>query len=147
MPDTQLFTAQAAARKANVIKTSLALAVLHLIKAPFTMTAFSTKAEMEAAEADFDGYDPEDGYPLTAFTGPTSDPSGGAVLTSPLVNVIYGPAGDPPVGNLIAGWWIEDATSEVRLSGTFDPPRSVAAALEGFPLVVQIVEGRNPTIV
>lgn len=142
MADYQFYTRQAGLRKATLIITSLALSFLRLTKGPFIPTAFTTRDELLAAEADYDGY-PAGGFPLAAWTGPTADPNGGAVLTSPLVNATYGPAGDPPVGNSISGFWVEDATSNVRLVGVFDPPRSLAELNQGFPIVVQIVEAVN----
>jgi len=142
--DTQFYTVDAAVTKATAIKTALALSKLRLFQAPFTPSTFSTKAQLVAAEATFDGY-PTGGYALTAWTGPTVPDGGGALITSPLVNINYGPADDPPVTNQIAGWWVEDAAGNVRLVGIFNPARPEAVVGDGFAFVIQIVEGRTIT--
>lgn len=145
MPDSQFYTQQAALAKAGEIKTALALSKLCLFKADLSPNQFTTKAELEAAECDFDGYT-SGGYTLTAWTGPLIDPNGGAILTSPLVNIAYGPAEDPPVTNSVGGWWIEDASGDVRLVGTYNPPRNANMVGAGWPFVAQIVEARNPVV-
>jgi hypothetical protein len=142
MPDLQFMTLEAAGTKADLVKTALALSKLRLIKSPGIPNQFMDAAALAAMEADFDGY-PAGGYPLAAWTGPLNADQGGAVLTSPLVNVTYGPAGAPPVGNEVSGWWVELAGGDVWLVGTFDPVRPLTVVGEGFPLVIQDVEGRN----
>lgn len=146
MPDGQLFTQQAATRKANVVKTSLAAGKLRLVKDAITFNVYTTKEALEAAECDFDGY-PVGGYDLATWSGPVNDPQGGAVLTSPLVPVAYGPAADPPVGNAVFGWWVEDSTGAVRMVGYYNPARPMQAVGDGFAWVDQMVEARNPQVV
>ena len=142
MPDNQFYTVEAATTKAAAIKTALALSKLLLFKQGLNPTQFTTKAEFEAQECDFDGYT-AGGYVLTAWTGPLNNPGGGAVITSPIVNSVYGPVGTPPVTNQVGGWFIEDATGNVRLVGTFDPPRPMIQVGDGIVLVVRDVEGFN----
>lgn len=144
MPDTQLYTREAAMAKATEIKTALALSKLRLIKEGLVVTQFTTKAAMVAAECDFDGYTPG-GYTLTAWLGPQWNEGGGARITSPMTNVAYGPAEDPPVTNSVGGWWIEDASGDVRTAGNFDPVRLLQAIGDAFQFINQIVEARNPT--
>jgi hypothetical protein len=143
VPDNQLYTQEAATIKATGIKTALALSKLRFTKEGLVITQFTTIAQLEANEADFDGYT-AGGYTLTAWTGPLKADVGGAVITSPLVNVAYGPAGDPPVTNSIGGWWIEDAAGNVRTAGNFDPPKLLQAVGDGFQFVDQLIEARNP---
>lgn len=143
MPDTQLYTREAAAAKATEVKAALALSKLRLIAEDLVVSQFTTKVALVAAEADFDGYI-AGGYTLTAWAGPVFALEGGAVLTSPLVNVAYGPAGDPPVTNTIYGWWIEDASGDVRTAGNFFPPKLLQAVGDGFSFVDQLIEARNP---
>lgn len=145
MPDTQFYTRQGAIAKATATKTTLALAKLRLTKDPFTPTQFSTKDELEAGEADFDGYT-AGGYTLTAWAGPQNNLGGGAAITSPLVNIFWGPAGDPPVTNVITGWWIETAAGAVWLAGTFDPNVTMGSVTDAINFIRQIVEGLNVTI-
>lgn len=143
MADIQIYTNEAAAVKATDIKAALATSKLRLFKEGLVLDRFTTAAMLEAAECDFDGYT-AGGYTLTAWTGPANDPNGGAVLTSPLVNPAYSTPSDPPVPNQVAGWWVEDSDGAVRLAGTYDPPRSLAVVGDSFPVVIQIVEARNP---
>jgi hypothetical protein len=143
MPDNQLYTQESALRKSALLIAGLANSKLRLIQGAFVVGAFTTKAQMVASEATFDGY-PAGGYPLAAWTGPLIATGGGAIETSPLVNIAYGPAGDPPVGNSISGWWIEDATGNVRTAGNYDPPRSASQVGDGWSFVDQIIEAKNP---
>jgi len=43
------------------------------------------------------------------------------------------------VGNVIGGWWIEDAAGVVYAIGTFAEPIPVGAAGQGFPMAVTLV--------
>jgi hypothetical protein len=142
MPAIQLVTLEGAAVKAAEIQTAFALSLLRLFKEGFTPSQFTTRAELLANECDFDGY-PAGGYALTAWEDPLVAGGGGYVITSPLTMIVYGPAGDPPTGNSVGGWWVEDAADAVRLVGTFDPVRSMTEVGDGFPLIIQDVEGRN----
>jgi len=142
--DSQFFTQESAIAKATEIKTALAASKLWLFKSSLTPTPATTAAELEAAECDFDGYTPG-GYALAAWTGPLNAEGGGAVITSPLVNVSYNTPSDPPVTNMVGGWFVEDASGDVRVVGIFDPPRPCQEVGDGFSIVVQDVEGRNAT--
>lgn len=146
MADSQFFTQQASITDATAMKTSFVTSKLRLTKAPFTPVPTSPKTDLVANECDFDGYTPTTGYAIAAVTGPLAFSGGGAVLTTPLVNVVYGPAGTPPVGNSVSGWWIESTGGDVLVAGSFGPPRPCANVGDGFPLVVQLVLFRNGTI-
>lgn len=146
MPDSQFYTTQAAAAKAAVVKTTLAVSKLRLFKTGITVDQFSTKEELVAAECDFDGYT-GGGYALTAWTGPAPNPGGGAVITSPLVYINNNTPSDPPAGNQCGGFWIETAGGLVWLVGIFDPSRPLQVVGDGFPWVQQIIEAKNPVIV
>jgi|SRR5882762_757861 len=144
MPDTQLYTNEAAIAKATVVKTNLALSKLRLVQEGITLTRFTTKDQLVALEATFDGYT-TGGYTLTAWTGPVQPATGGAIITSPLTNVAFSDPSDPPVGNNIAAWWVEDAAGKVRLCGTYDPVRPVNTINDGWPIIVQVLEAINLT--
>lgn len=142
MADNQLYTQEAAIAKATEIKAALALSKLRLVKEGLVVNQFTTKAAMVAMEADFDGYT-AGGYTLTAWTGPSYATVGGAVITSPLIYIAYGPAGDPPVTNSIGAWWIEDASGDVRTAGNYDPPRLLQQVGDAWQFVDQLIEARN----
>ncbi len=147
MADRQFYTAQASIAKAGFIKTSLVTSKVRFFKNPdLQPNAFTTRAELLAAECDFDGYT-AGGYALAAWTGPANTPGGGATLTSPVVNAAYGPAGTPPVANSVGGWWVDDdsaPTPQVRVVGVYDPPRPMGAVGDIITWIDQIVEGKNP---
>lgn len=141
MANTQFITQEGSATWAGVTKTALAASKLRLTQG-LTISAATTKAQLVAAEATFDGY-VGGGYPLAAWTGPINWPGGGSVITSPLANPAYGPAGVPPTGNDVSGYWIEDAGGNVYLAGNFDPTNPMSIVGNGFPFLTQFVIGRN----
>lgn len=143
--DNQLYTAEAAIKKASVIKTNLASSKLRLVKAGTVVGVGTTKAAMVAAEADFSNYT-AGGYTLSAWTGPSNAQGGGANLLSPLVVITYDPGQNEPVANSIGAWWIEDAAGSVRLAGNFDPPRPMAEVTDVINFVVQITEAKNALV-
>ena len=145
MADSQFFTQEAAITDATAMKPSFVASVLRLTQAPFIPVPTSTKAQLVAAECTFDGYTPVTGYPIAAVTGPLAFTGGGGVLTTPLVNVVYGPAGDPAVGNSVSGWWIENAAGAVLVAGSFNPVRPCSNVGDGFPFIAQLVLFRNGT--
>ena len=142
MPDYQFFTTEAALRQAAFTLNAFTTSKLRLTKAPYVPTPTSTRTDLRANECDFDGY-PTGGYAIAAYTGPLNYSGGGAVITSPLVNVAYGPAGSPPVGNSVSGWWIEDSAGNVVAAASFSPARPMATVGDGFPWIDQIVLFRN----
>lgn len=145
MPDTMLYTLDAAMTKAGIVKLNLALSKLRLFRAPLIISQYTAKAELVAAECDFDGYTAL-GYTLTAWTGPLFAGSGGAIIMSPLVQLAFSGPSVPPITNMVAGWWIEDAAGNVRLVGTYGPHRSMAQVGDGWPQAIQIVEGYNLSV-
>lgn len=142
MPDTKFYTKEAALKKSSVVATSLVTSKVRFFKSTFAPNENTTQAELEAQEITADGYTPG-GMALTPWVGGQTDPNGGAVVTSPMLNIAYGPASDPPVTDSVGGYWIEDADGIVRLVGTYAEPRPLAAIGDGFQFVEQIVEARN----
>jgi hypothetical protein len=144
MANSQLYTNEAAARKATLLIAGLANSKLRLCKTGISVTRFTTKAQLVAAEATFSNYT-AGGYTLAAWTGPGANPDGGATMTSPLVNPTWvEPEEDDPVGNEIVAWWVEDATGNVRIVGRYDPPIPMSETGNTFPWISQIVEAKNP---
>jgi hypothetical protein len=144
MADAQYYTQEAANEKAVNIQTALVASKVRLVQAPYIPGPNSVKADLVANEATYDGYT-SGGYALAAWTGPLNATPNGALLTSPLINFAYGPAGTPPVTNSITGGWVEDATGHVRFVFTYNPARTMSAVGNGWPFVGQLVEGQNAT--
>jgi hypothetical protein len=123
-------TNESAAQDALERQAVLALSVMHLWKTPFTPTAATTKADLVAVEADYDTYAEKT---LTAWFAPILAPSSGYIIESPLVQ--FGPLATTPVqGNIIGGYWIEDAAGIVRQIVTFDQPANMQVLGQGIPV-------------
>ncbi len=138
MSDRALYTNQAALAEANVIQTNLALSKMRLFLSTLVPTVLTLKSELVAAETTLVGY-PAGGYALTAWAEPIFAPGGGAVITSPLINVVYASGAEQSIG----GYWLEDAAGDVREVFIFDPLRVLAQVGDGFPVVAQLGYGRN----
>ena len=113
-------------------QTAYAASVIRLFKDSLVPTPSTTKAELEAAEADYDAYASET---ITAWNNPILAPGSGYEILSPLVLFEVG-AVDPVVGNDIGGFWLEDASGDVRMVGTFDPSLPMQFAGQGIPLTI-----------
>lgn len=98
----------------------------------------TTKVQMIAAEITLGGY-PAGGYPIEEMSGPSLVAGGGAVITTPGVNVAFTVA----PGAILGGGWLEDSDGKTRRTFTFDPPRSLQAVGDGFVFIRQLLYGRN----
>lgn len=133
----QFFPNSAALAIAALVQTELALSKLRLFKNGFTPSVSTTRAELIAEEADFTGY-PAGGSAITAFLDPILNPLGGASIDWPTEQ--FAPASPFTVGNVIGGWWIEDAGGTlVYAIGTFAAPIPMNAAGQGLPLAGSLV--------
>jgi len=118
-------------------QAALALSKVRLFNQAFVPTPATTKAELEAAEADYTGYT-AGGETITAWLAPLLDPAGGASITAPTVQFdVTGPVVDTDV---VGGFWLEDASGDVRLVGTFAAPIPMELVGQGIPLNLKIVE-------
>jgi hypothetical protein len=136
--DRTLYTDQAALAEANVVQTNLAASLLRLFDQTLVPTSITTKTELEAVETTLVGY-PAGGYPLATWNEPVFAPGGGAVITSPMIQVVYASGASVAIG----GYWVEDAAGSVREVHIYDPPRSLAQVGDGWPVVAQLGYGRN----
>lgn len=142
MPAVTLYTREAARRKAQLIITSLALSKLRLFKSGLTLNEFTTRAQLIAAETTATDY-PAGGFTLTAWLGPANGPAGGAQLTSPTITFQNDQDPSDPPPSDAAGWWVEDATGNVRIAGTFDPVKVFTSLYDQMVWLTQIIEGLN----
>jgi hypothetical protein len=118
-------------------QTALALSKCRLFKSTFVPTPATTKAELEANEADYTGYT-AGGETITAWLDPLLDPAGGASITAPTIQFdVTGPVVDT---DIVGGFWVEDAGGDVRLVGQFAAPVPMEVVGQGFPLNIKIVE-------
>lgn len=135
------YTQESSLAVGNVVKTALALSKVRLFKNSFTPNALSVKADFVAAECDYDGY-VAGGIAVTAFLGPAFNPTGGAMITSPVTNFAF-VQDTPNLGNMVGGWWIETAAGLVWAYTVFPQPVSLARNGDQLPLVIQFLEGTN----
>lgn len=139
----QFITKEGATIRAGRMKTAWATSKVRLCQSPFIPTENSTKAQLVAAEATFRNYT-AGGYPITAFSGPQNVSGGGSIITSPTISPTVDNGVDEPIANIITSWWLENAAGGVELVGVLDAPIAMQNDGDGFNLVIQDVEGKNP---
>ena len=122
---------------AEVAQTALANSVLSLYQTgSVVLSPTTTKAELEAAEADYTGYATQT---VTAWMAPLLNPLGGASIDSGLKQ--FAIASPYTVSNVIQGWWLEDSTGDVVCAGDFASTKPLVGAGDGIPFNVQLVFG------
>lgn len=146
MADRVLYTDEAALNEAAVIQKNLAdsavsppvVAHVRLFNDTIVPVQTTARSELEGAETTLVGY-PTGGYPITDMANPIFAPGGGAVIQSPIIQVVYASGSAVAIG----GYWVEDSDDGVREVFIYDPPRQLAIVGDGFPIVVQFGYGRN----
>lgn len=123
--------------KATILQTALAGGKMHLFKDGFVPTVTTTKAELDAQEADFDGYT-AGGETVAAWLSPLLDPAGGASIESGTVQFEWAHDTDD-VTNLIGGWYYTTAAGQL-IVGTFPVSIPMEGPGQGIPLNVKLVE-------
>jgi len=121
---------------AELVRAELALSKLRLFQDGFVPSVSTVSADLVAAEADYTGYT-AGGETITAWLAPLLNPLGGASIDMPTEQ--FAAVAPYTVGNVIGGWWIEDAAGVVYAIGTFAEPIPVGAAGQGFPMAVTLV--------
>lgn len=122
---------------AGIVQTALAASVLSLYQVgSITLGPLTTKAELEAAEADYTGYATET---ITTWFDPLLNALGGASIESGLKQFQI----DAPytVPNTIQGWWIEESGGELVCAGDFTTPKALVGAGDGIPFNVELIFG------
>lgn len=139
MANSLLVTNEQAINRATLVQTALAASVLRLIQ-NYVPSYTDNRTVLLANEANFTGYT-NGGYNVSGWSGPILPGTGGAALTSPLVNV--SPSANNTVTNNISGFWVETTGNSplTLLTGIINPPVPVLASTTGFPIVVQDYEG------
>lgn len=147
MPDTSMYTLEAAVTEATIIAKSIAdsgatptptVGKIRLFDSGFTPDWNTVKADLVAVETVLGGY-PTGGYEVEDMLGPVQVAGGGVIITTPTINVAYTVA----PGASLGGGWLEDHTGKVRQVYTFDPVRAVVNPYDGFLLIRQQGYGRN----
>lgn len=112
---------------AGITRTALANSVVSLFQNTITPTVLTTKAELEAAEADYDGYAPKT---VANWNEPFLG-SLGAAIQMPVQQ--FQPTGST-TPNIINGAWVETAGGVLVFIVTFPASVSMASAADAIPL-------------
>lgn len=116
---------------ATAVQTALAASKLRLFKSTLEPTPATPLADYVSAEADYTNY-PPGGEALALWLAPILSPGGGYQIQAPMVQFVVG---DPVVaGNVIGGFWIEEAGGELIAFGTFGSPQPMEVADQGIDL-------------
>jgi hypothetical protein len=140
MPDYTIITQEQALNRATIFQSNLAESKLRMLQTVIVGPS-TNRTTFLANEANFTGY-PVGGYNLAAWAGPGLVPTGGAVITSPQVQVAVVPVnGVVNVTNVLTGYWVENSSNETLLAAVYSPNRSMAVLTDQFPQAVQDIEG------
>ncbi len=133
--NTLLYTLLGAEFIAAAVRTALAAGHIKLFKSSFTPSPDSPLADFTAAEADFTGYTP---IAVTNWNTPILGPGSSFQIGMPLVQ--FETANPTTVGNLIGGFFYEDAANAVGvIYGTFATPVPMEVPFQGIPLAPVLV--------
>jgi len=147
MPDRILVTNEGAMSDAELISIGIAnpdadpdplVGKLRLFDFPLVPDVTTTQADFEAAETLLGGY-PVGGYDIDKMFGPSLSSAGGALITTPSIEIAY--STDP--GAVLGGAWIEKSDGTMGPTFIFDPPRSLQALGDGFVFIRQLLYDRN----
>jgi hypothetical protein len=145
MPNKLVYPKGGAIVTAAAVQTFLALSVLKLFKTDLSITANTPKADLTAAEADYEGYTAKT---ITAWHDPYLDPGGGASIDSGEQIFYYVDAG-PHTGNQIYGFWVEDAAGDVVIMGAFIDDNGLPLPVgmtengDAVPVTIRLIFGAN----
>jgi len=131
---TRFFPNTRALDEATTLQTEMALSVVKLFLSTFIPTPDNVVGDYDTNEATFTTYAPQT---ITAWLDPVSAVGGGYRITAPTVQ--FDLASTPASGNMIGGYWVENAGGDVVLVTIFDAP--VPMTVAGNSIQV------NPTIV
>lgn len=124
--------------QAEQMRADLANSEVHLFQSTLVPDTSTTLAQLQAEEADYDGYAP---ITVAAWLGAIMSAAGGASIQAPTVQFEY-VDGVNHTGNIIGGFWLETAAGVLVAIGTFDTPIPMQMNDQGIPLDVLL---RFPT--
>jgi hypothetical protein len=117
----------------NTLTGQITPVTVHLWKqGELTPSINTSAADCDAAECDFSGYAAKS---LVAFSAPFNPPGGGGRIFTGLLQWVCTGAG---VENMVGGYYILDADSNLVLVGTLDDPWPMAAFEDGLPIDIGI---------
>lgn len=130
------FPNSAALLLAAEIQTYLAASTIDLYQAGMgiVLGPLTTKTELVAAKATFTGYAQQD---ITAWLDPLLAEGGGAAIDSGLNSFLMG--APYTTGNVLQGWWIEDAAANLMCCGDFAVEKAVVGAGDGVRFNVELI--------
>jgi hypothetical protein len=132
MPSVLVTPFVSALDQANAQATRLAGAKTRLFKAGPILGPSTILADLDAFEADFDGYTPG-GLTVPSWSVASLGPSTGAVVVGGTVNFLLTPGG-PGITNVIAGFYLVTSDNVLWRAGSFDPEFPMQFPGVGFPV-------------
>lgn len=142
MSSAQLFYPLSSTQaQAAMQSTRLTGGKVRLWKSGFTPTFSTTIAELNAVEADYDGY-PAGGVTLPSFTAPIMSPGQGSYITGPVVQFQFAGGGSNNT-NLIGGFYLVAADGTLWVICQFPDPIPMQEPSHGFPVTVAVGCGSN----
>jgi hypothetical protein len=118
---------------AGLVKAGLAESVIHLYAQSVSLLPTLTLAQMEAVEANYDGYTP---ITVAAWAAAFLDPAGGADISSGYEQFQYGPAASPPVTNSVLGLFIVTSGGVLLVVQQFATPLPMSQIGDAVPVTV-----------
>jgi hypothetical protein len=133
--NTQLFTLLGVEFIAAAVRTALAAGHIKLFKSTLTPDPGTPLADFLSNEADFTGYA---AIAVANWNTPILGPGSSMQIGMPLVQ--FETANPTTVGNLIGGWFYEDAANAVGVVfGTFSSAVPMQVPFAGIPLAPVLV--------
>ena len=117
-------------------QTEYANLVVHLYQSSLVPTVATTTAELDAAEADFDGYASET---MVAFFDPILAPVSGYLIQSPQVQFAY-VDGVGHVANTIGGAYFVDSGGTLRMVLALQPAEWIGFAQNGDGWTFNVID-------
>lgn len=121
------FPLSTCALQAGERRTALAASVVKMFKSSLVPTESTTVAELDAAEADFDGYA---AVTLTTWGAPILGPVSGYAIYSP--GFQFSSGAPNTTQNDIGGLYLVDSGGALRAITTFEQPLPMGAVGQGY---------------
>ncbi len=136
---TMIRTNSGALALATREKAAMISSVVHLFKTDLNVSINTVAADLDAAEADFDGYE---AITVAAMLAPVYDPLGGVGIETGTIQFVWAHDTDD-VANMIYGFWHVTATGGLLSVGKFTDPIPMSMVGQGLPMSVKYLYPAN----
>lgn len=136
MPPQIFYPPSGCAGLAELSRTRLANAKMRLWKSGLVLTWDTTLAQLNAAEADYDGYTPG-GITIPAWGPALQGPGQTFVISGGVQSFVVG-TGGPGNWNVIGGWYLVTADNVLWAVGEFPAPVPMQQPGAGQPVALSL---------